>query len=482
MAPCPSSSSDGSGIWTYKGIHSFTLTGTGKVVVSGCPGSCQFVIGTLTQTINGTGGLSNGQSVLFYGFTNVPCLNGNWGPASSVGVHSFIIAGGTLNFVNGAPSSCTNNAPGGTLDTGTVLVTNNSQAQASDDFGLYLLPASTGPKVEIAWSSCDSGTSGPNYAPTCNDTNFNNWVNDAAWTPANKWAFDLAFANTAGTNANGTNYNTATPQYVAKQTWANTACQANPWQPNTNYVFHNCVWDGSHYQLFVGTPSSGSNPNVTEVSASTPPTTWNHSNGYTTDGACTSCWKDEGTANALPQEFTANTAGAYQGDSCLSGLGAGVYTVNSMGSCMISDLVTGYPVITDTPFQYAFKLFLQNYLGNRAASYGFSPNPPGTQLDGQGYPVNASVLQTNSNYLAGDVTTSTPPNQWTQLWAGTYGVLGSGAHGQLYHIVQNLVQQNPVLKTIVQVSPQGSPITNDAYDPTLLADVESWQGRSLGSG
>jgi len=135
--PCSGTIGDNGGTWTFQNVHSFNLTGSpDKVTVSGCPSNCQFVLGgPLTQTINGAGGLVNGDYVYLYGFANADdaCMNGGWGQVGSVAAHSLIIGGSTNPFTIAPGQSgmnCTNNnLSGGLADVGTVLVTTSSKIQ-----------------------------------------------------------------------------------------------------------------------------------------------------------------------------------------------------------------------------------------------------------------------------------------------------------------------------------------------------------------
>jgi hypothetical protein len=229
--------------------------------------------------------------------------------------------------------------------------------------------------------------------------------------------------------------------------------------------------------------------NVTGISGATAPMWPSMNNGTVLDNGIT--WKMN-TSNAVPQRFVVVTGGSYNGNAEVASLGTGVWSINNASSCTPSactatDMVTAFPVPGDWPYMYAVELFDAAYMANRSSSTtpppsAFSYVTIGITLNAQNLPVGGSTQQSSSNYLNGGVTTTNPPNQWTQFLCGTTSTVGIGLSTHYYINDFNIMAANPAFWGKLQIGPQGGPSSTDSQDPTALADACAFQGVSQGLG
>jgi hypothetical protein len=429
---------DGGGTWKNSGVASFS--------VNSCAvdSSNNTTIGT-AATINGTSAsVAVNDSVFTWGFSGgCSFLNGVALAVTTVSAHSFVATGAA----HAALST--------TSDAATLWDTSNYSHWVNDEYFLRLIRNFSGAKIEMQWTGNDTGTTGPSIDFTAQDATFNTYFNDVNYA-GKKMAFSVSHMDSGASGASSS-VNDDTPRYVADQLYANTACRANTWQSNTSYVYHQCVYDGSHYQYLTSTGAASSG-----TSGATIPS-WNHSSGTTSDNGIT--WTDMGTANAPLQEFF--TCANYQGNANMTALGNGVWTLATAqginSSITDADLVTAYPWIGGTPYQTGMLNFDDQVLSH----YGVAPWGPnkfymihmGDSFNGQSLPTCAATIQGS-----GFANTGTGTN-FVNLW--------TGAVKQNYLHRANTALSLGLPNWFVLMSPQSSSSQSNTTDTTDLSDIEA---------
>ena len=443
---------DGAGTFTNQGpascsITSVTISGGNVTLTTGC-------------TLNGSNPLHVGNKVEPMGLTNANdlCLNRTALTVGTVNTNTLV-----------APTACPSTGPN--AEAGTAWVSSNFNGAVFDDFALDLLPYYFQQiQYEVDWvgggpGDCDTSSTGataPNYTNiTCYDAQFNNWYQDVNFPPGGQISMTISHVNSTG----GVNNNT--PPYVASVIYAATIINPLRWAAGTVYNWGNAVYDGAHYQIFLGTAANS----VFTASGSTP--SWNATvGGTTTDGACTACWFNFGTT-APPQMFVHSTAGGYVGNSNTSAFTDGLYwmgptttfgsltvtnIVSACGGCTVADLVTLFPLITNQPYlaaALAFDQVMAAHFTGAAWVGAVAYIRPGQTLNGQGFPVGAAVLKGAS---FANLTTA----QWNTYWISAIGKFQYGYAA--------MTQNIPLRSGLIEFSPQSSNNPADTVDAPAIAD------------
>lgn len=168
------------------------------------------------------------------------------------------------------------------------------------------------------------------------------------------------------------------PDYPFSQAWSNLVTQQ--WQPNTRYVFHQSVFNGTHC-YYVTNPIDA---NGGGFSSATNPGNFSTSGGTSLDNTIT--WKDNGATNCLPQESLVGPSYAGGGNAPTSYAGGGAfYNVNSTvgagvanctpSACSSDDVGVGFPVFFETPYLTwinQFNAIPADAFGNPGAVYHYA--------------------------------------------------------------------------------------------------------------